>query len=216
MHSTDFGGLRIEYDDTMLVPRAWTIAQSEWAAELLASVPAGPVLELCAGAGHIGLAAVRGSGRSWVAVDDNPSACAHLRRNAERAGLGHLVDVRAARLDRALAPEERFALVIADPPWVARGGIDAFPEDPAHTIDGGESGLEVARQCLDVVARHLLPGGAAILQLGSTEQVEAVASGLPAHLQVSAVRRHGDRGVLARLDAVGAGLRARREAGTGR
>ncbi|MBI2244007.1 MAG: methyltransferase, partial [Nocardioides sp.] len=56
-----FGPLRITFDGRVLRPRPWTAAQSEWAAEILADAPAGPVLELCAGAGQIGLLAVAGS-----------------------------------------------------------------------------------------------------------------------------------------------------------
>lgn len=204
VRSTDFGGLRIDYDDTMLRPRAWTLAQSEWAAELLSSMPPGPVLELCAGAGHLGLVAVRRFGRPLVAVEDNPSACAHLRRNAARAGLGGLVDVREGTVDQALSPEERFALVIADPPWVQRDRVGAFPQDPTHTIDGGETGLDVARQCLDVVATHLRPGGAAVVQLGSAAQVDQLGPDLAEHPQLAVVevRSYGVRGVLVRIDAL--------------
>lgn len=201
VRSVDFGGLRIDYDDTMLCPRPWTIAQSRWAAELLAatSAPEGPVLELCAGAGHLGLVAVQRFGRRLVAVEQNPSACDHLRRNAARAGLAELVDVREATVASALHEEERFALILADPPWVETARVEVFPEDPVHTIDGGENGLDIARDCVAVVGGHLLPGGSAILQLGSTAQVAA----LDPHprLRVVEVREFGSRGVLARVDA---------------
>lgn len=206
MRSTDFGGLRIDYDDTMLPPRPWTLAQSQWGAELLAAVPpapAGPVLELCAGAGHLGLVAVQRFGRRLVAVEQNPSACAHLRRNAARAGLDELVEVREATVDTALRDDERFALVLADPPWVESAAVGTFPEDPVHTIDGGENGLVVARQCLTVMAGHLLPGASAILQLGSTAQVTALEPDLEQHsrLRVVELRDFGTRGVLVRIDA---------------
>ena len=38
------GRLDFAYDDRVLRPRAWTAAQSQWAAELLVDAPAGPVL----------------------------------------------------------------------------------------------------------------------------------------------------------------------------
>ena len=58
-----FGPLTIAYDALVLEPRQWTTIQSEWARELLATAPPGPVLELCTGAGHIGLLAVTGTTR---------------------------------------------------------------------------------------------------------------------------------------------------------
>lgn len=198
--STLFGGLRIDYDDSMLPPREWTLAQSRWAAELLADAPDGPVLELCAGAGHLGLVAVHALRRPLVAVELNPRACAHLRANAERAGLGHLVDVRQGRVEEVVRPEERFALVIADPPWVPSTDVDTFPDDPVGTIDGGADGLEVARQCVAVIDGHLRPGGSAILQLGPG-QADVLRADLPARLAVAETREHGTRGELVRIDA---------------
>ena len=64
-----FGCLDIAFDERVLRPRAWTMAQSTWGAELLDQMPAGPVLELCAGAGHIGLLALVASERQLVCVD---------------------------------------------------------------------------------------------------------------------------------------------------
>jgi release factor glutamine methyltransferase len=199
--STVFGGLRIDHDESMLAPRAWTLAQSRWAAELLVDAPAGPVLELCAGAGHIGLATIHRVRRSLVAVELNPRACRLLRRNADRAGLGDLVEVRQGRVDETLRPGEEFALVIADPPWVCTAEVTDFPDDPVGTIDGGDDGLTVARQCVAVTAAHLCRGGSAILQVGTPEQAEVVRAGLPERLEAVEVRQ-AVRGVLVRLDAV--------------
>ena len=59
--SATFGGLAIAYDARVLSPRTWTLHQSLWALELLEQLPDGPILELCAGAGQIGLAVAAGS-----------------------------------------------------------------------------------------------------------------------------------------------------------
>ena len=115
---TTFGSLRIAFDARVLRPREWTAAQSEWAAELLPRLPAGPVLELCAGAGQIGLLAVVDSSRRLVCVDADETACRFARANADGARMADRVEVRQARLEEALAPEDAFPLIIADPPWV--------------------------------------------------------------------------------------------------
>ena len=96
----DFGGLTVMYDDRVLAPRPWTLAQSTWSAEILQSAPEGLVLELCAGVGHIGLAAVAEGRRELVLVDLNPVACALARVNADAALMGHRVEVRQGRMDR--------------------------------------------------------------------------------------------------------------------
>ena len=169
-----FGGLPISFDERTLRPRAWTAMQSEWAAELLRSAPAGPVLEICAGVGHIGLLAIIDRSRDLVQVDLNGVACEFARLNAAAAGLASRVEVRHGRMEEAVTDAERFAVIVADPPWVPSAETEVFPEDPLTAIDGGDDGLVVARTCLGVIDRHLDAAGSALLQLGTEAQVAAV------------------------------------------
>jgi release factor glutamine methyltransferase len=193
----DFGPLRIAFDDRVLRPRPWTTAQSEWAAELLRDAPAGPVLELCAGAGHIGLLAVLRSSRPLVCVDVNPVACAYTVRNAAAAGLAGRVEVREGRMDEVVSDHERYALVIADPPWVPSAEVWRWPDDPPGAIDGGPDGLAVARRCLEVAVRHLVAQGAVLLQLGSVEQADDLRGCARGLGLLSTEVRMGTRGVVA-------------------
>ncbi len=197
--SIAFGELEIAYDDRVLEPRPWTAEQSRWTAELAATAPGGPMLELCSGAGQIGLLSVALTGRELVCVDVNPVACDFARRNATTAGLTHLVEVREGLLEESVQADERFALVIADPPWVRRTETGRYPEDPLVAIDGGDDGLDVAWACVRVAGRHLLPGGSAVLQLGTREQATQVAGGLADVGLVAGEVRTGERGVLLRL-----------------
>jgi release factor glutamine methyltransferase len=193
-----FAGLSIAFDDRVLRPRAWTEAQARWAAGLLSELPDGPVLELCSGAGHIGLAAVVGTDRRLVCVDMNPVAVEYNRSNARSAGLDRVVEVREGRIGRALGPDEEFPLIIADPPWVLSAATGRFPEDPRTAIDGGADGLQVAVECCAAIDRHLADGGAALVQLGSVDQVAALMSKASEHLRVIETRQFTG-GVVAHL-----------------
>jgi methylase of polypeptide subunit release factors len=196
-----FGALEIEVDEGVLRPRPWTLLQSHWARDLLDGLPPGDVLELCTGAGQIGLAAVHGTGRRLVAVDAEAHACELARRNARQ--VREEVDVREGRFDAALDPDERFVLALADPPWVPTQRVEDHPEDPTWAIDGGIDGLEVARRCVRVAARHLVPGGRLLLQLGTRHQVDVIGhtcetSGVEV-LEVREGGEDGSRGVVALL-----------------
>lgn len=197
MPTVTFGDLRIAYDDRVLAPRTWTLLQSRWAADLLRDGPSGPVLELCAGAGQIGLAAISPQPRRLVCVDKSPVACCYARHNAESAGLARWVEVRESDLDDAIASDERFALVLADPPWVPSADTERYADDPPEAIDGGPDGLDVARACLRASGPHLVPGGSLLLQLGSSEQASALAQEL-ADLKIREIRG-GAGGVVAQL-----------------
>jgi methylase of polypeptide subunit release factors len=195
----DFDGLTIAFDARVLRPRPWTAEQSRWAACLLSELPPGPVLELCSGAGQIGLAAVRRTDRSLVCVDADPAAVDFGRDNAREAGLAGVVEFRLGRIDDVLGPEETFSLIIADPPWVTSAEVSRYPEDPRSAIDGGDDGLAVARLCLLGIDEHLDDGGAALLQLGSVDQVAELLSLGSGSLRCVEVRQY-DGGVVARLD----------------
>jgi release factor glutamine methyltransferase len=198
--TVDFGGLRIEYDERVLAPRPWTAAQSEWAARLIRTAPPGPVLELCSGAGHIGLLAATLAPRTLVCVDACAVACSYLRRNAARAGLR--VDVREGRMEEVLEPDEQFAVVIADPPWVRTDEVGSFPEDPVTAIDGGADGLGLARSCVEVFARHLVLAGSGLLQVGP-DQGALVEEMVAEHPELAVVAtRDFPRGTIVQVDRV--------------
>jgi methylase of polypeptide subunit release factors len=175
-----FGPLTIRYDPKGLRPRPWTRMQSAWAAELLRDLPEGDVLELCSGVGHIGLLALveadrlGSTGRRLVQVDEEETVCRLAERNAEQAGLSERVEVRRGVAEDCLGPEERFSLVIADPPWVPSERVAEHPDDPPQAIDGGPDGLDVVRALLPVVERHVTRSGAVLLQVGGPDQVAAV------------------------------------------
>ena len=198
-----FGDLRIAYDERVLQPRAWTAEQSAWASDLLVGLPAGEVLELCSGAGHIGLLAVRGSVRDLVQVDVNPVACTFARLNADRAEPRGRVDVRNSTLEEGIRPDERFVLVIADPPYLPHAEVATYPEDPEVAVDGGADGLDLVWECLEVIRRHLTPGGQALIQLRDRDQAEAVRtrldSGAHEDLRLLECRAVGQCGVLCRV-----------------
>ena len=197
-----FDGLGISFNAEVLEPRPWTEAQSDWAAHLLNDAPSGPVLELCAGVGHIGLGAIQEAARYLVMVDINATAQRFAQDNAASNGLADQVEFRLARMEEALEDDERFGLIIADPPWVPSTQTSRFPADPVSAIDGGDDGLDLARTCVQIINRHLADGGSALLQLGNSEQIQLIAD-YAQQLPSGAVRlqesRSFDDGVIVRL-----------------
>ncbi len=205
----DFDGLQIAYDERVLVPRAWTAAQSRWLAEVVRPLPPGPLLELCTGVGHIGLLAASLTGRDAVLVDAGEVACDFAERNAAANPGRGTVQVLRRRVEELAEGGPTFAGILADPPWVPSAQTGRFPEDPLVAIDGGADGLALARECVEVIDRRLAPWGVAVLQLGTRAQAEALLAGRAAGsgdghgLEAVDVREHGERGVLVLLTRPG-------------
>ena len=176
MPESQFGPLTIAYDERVLVPRLWTLEQSQWAAELAESAAPGPILELCAGAGHIGLAAAVLADRELVQIEASEVAAEFARANADRAGRSTRVDVRCVRLQDGVRADERFPIIVADPPYLPSADVQRWPDDPVTAIDGGADGLELVRACLDVAAAHLTADGQLLLQVAGPAQDEQIAA----------------------------------------
>jgi methylase of polypeptide subunit release factors len=201
-----FGPLTVRYDEQVLAPRPWTVLQSRWAADLAPTVPEGPMLELCSGAGHIGQAAARWSGRRIVQVDIDAHACTLARANAVANELADLVEVRCGDLEEVVTAGERFPLVLADPPYLPTEDVDDWPDDPELAVDGGDDGLELARAALRVAAAHVTAGGVVLLQALGRAQVEQLADAIAeGDLVVDDVRDHDERRAVALLRPVGSG-----------
>lgn len=194
------GRLEIRWDARVLEPRPWTADQSRWAARLLTALPAGPVLELCCGAGHIGLLAVCGSRRRLVCVDVDPVATSYAEENAARNGIRD-VEVRTQTIQDTAADPERYALVLADPPWVSSADVGRFPQDPLRAIDGGPDGTDLALACARTAAAVLLPEGLLLLQVGTEAQADAVGAAETGLVEVD--RRVCAGGVLQLLGRAG-------------
>lgn len=203
----ELDGLHFEWDDRVLEPRRWAVQQARWAIEILPSLPAGSMLELCTGSGYIGLLAAAWTDRRAVLVDADEAACAIATRNAEAAGLAQRVQVQRGRITGAALDGEHapFALVLADPPYLPSSEVERYPGDPEHAIDGGPDGLALVRDVLGTGAAALHPTGACLLQLRGAPQADQVARALENDwsdivLQPTELREFGpDRAVL-RLD----------------
>ena len=181
-----FGPVEITFDHTVLRPRPWTLAQSEWAAELAAG---DDVLELGAGAGHIGLAAAALTGGRLVQVDRDPAACRWAAHNAAANGLADRVEQRCGLTTDVLVPGERFKVVVADPPYVPSADVGLYPEDPLGAIDGGPDGLDGVRAFLDGLPAHVSAGGGVVLQVRGAAQAERLSD---PRFRVVEVRTYGE------------------------
>jgi methylase of polypeptide subunit release factors len=199
----DFGPIQVAFDSSVLRPRAWTFAQSEWAAALAAAGET--LLEVGCGAGHIGLAAAVLSGSRLVQVDRDPAACQWAAVNAAAAGCVDRVEQRCGTAGEVLGGEV-FDVVIADPPYVPSDEVSLYPEDPLAAIDGGPDGLEEVRAFLRDIAGHVAPAGSVLLQVRGAGQVDEIAGWLahPASpaLVVTEARFYGDLRAVVRLQPV--------------
>jgi release factor glutamine methyltransferase len=112
-----------------------------------------------------------------VGTDRSESALATARTNLDALGVGERVQLVCGNWADALSAS--FDLVVANPPYIATGELDALPQevrgyDPLSALDGGADGLAAYRAITAALPRLLKGGGVAVLELGIGQE-QAVA-----------------------------------------
>ena len=128
------------------------------------------VLDLCTGSGCIAVSLKCGVPRIVCTASDlSEQALTIARDNARRNHAG----IRFVRSDllEAFRADERFDLVVSNPPYIPTGEITGLaPEvacfDPPEALDGGPDGLEFYRRICREVPGHLAGGGALAVEIG--------------------------------------------------
>lgn len=111
-----------------------------------------------------------------VATDRSPAALATAQRNAEALGARRLT-LRAGDWWAAIEPDERFDIVLSNPPYIRQDDHHLVQGDlrfePRDALTDGADGLGALRAIVAGAPAHLAPGGLLLLEHG-WDQAQAV------------------------------------------
>jgi release factor glutamine methyltransferase len=158
----EFYSLDLVVTPAVLIPRP----ETELLVDLALERNPASLVDLGTGSGAVGLAIKKHlPGCRVVAVEASPAALQVAQRNAIKHGLE--VDFRHGRWLEPLAAE-RFAMVVANPPYVASGDphLSALRFEPASALVSGPDGLDAIREIARSAPPCLLPGGWLLLEHG--------------------------------------------------
>jgi release factor glutamine methyltransferase len=136
------------------------------------------IVDVGTGSGCIAIAlATRLPGAMLFAIDASADALVLARQNA---GRHNVVDRITFLRGNLLHPLDRpVDLIVSNPPYVSRSELRAVsPEisqyEPRLALDGGEDGLALIGPLLRQATEKLRPGGAMLVEIGSTQGPAAV------------------------------------------
>lgn len=180
-----FAGLEFAVDERVIVPR------SPFAELILDGfepwVDAGRlrrILDIGTGSGCIAIACAHYLPQARVdAVDLSAEALAVARQNVARHGLGDRVQLLRGDVYEPVG-DERYDLILANPPYVSDEEMAALPPEYLHEPDislrSGATGLDVTRRILAGAADHLGPDGLLFVEVGnSDERLQAAYPSVP-------------------------------------
>lgn len=196
----EFYGRDFAVSPAVLIPRPETELLVDLAKTALARVPAPRILDLGTGSGCVAITlALELRGASVTAVDVSPEALAVARANAGRLA----ARVRFIESDwfAALGGDERFDLIVGNPPYVAEGdphlGQGDLRFEPETALHCGPDGLSAIRRIVAEAPRHLAPGGCLYFEHGY-DQAEAIAGLLSAAGYIG-IEQHRDLAGIVRV-----------------
>lgn len=209
----EFWGLNFTLSPETLDPRPDTEILIEAALKRFKDHPPATILDLGTGSGCILITLLKEFPKArGIGIDRSYGALMTARRNAE----AHNVADRAGFFcgDWAAAVNDRFDLVVSNPPYIANPALNHLPEnvrnhDPILALDGGQDGLQAYRQIFLQLPNLLKPAGAALFEIGFDQAaslsrlseesrflVEAIHPDLAGHprvLQISPAHPCGDK-----------------------
>ncbi len=180
-----FRHLDLAVDRRVLIPRPETELLVEAVLEYLAEhtwAQRPPrVLDLGTGSGCIALAvASEHASARVVAVDASDEVLAVARANAHALGLEPRLRFVAGTWFDALGADERFDVVVSNPPYVSLAEAGELPADvrdwePHAALFAHDDGLADLREIVEGAPRHLLTGGLLALELAERRAAQVAA-----------------------------------------
>ncbi len=182
MMCTRFGPLCILAPPGVYAPRSDTALL----AGEIGSVRDATVLELCAGTGALALTAARRGAAKVVTVDCGIRAVLAVRANARLNC--HRLHARRGDLFDAVGVDERFDVILANPPYLPTVGLGSPPD---ARWDAGTDGRLVLDRIIDGASSHLTSKGRLVLVQSALANLGVTYSRLAENgLRVLRLRKH--------------------------
>jgi release factor glutamine methyltransferase len=175
----EFFALEFEVNPAVLIPRPDTECLVDDCLRLLRDRTGPRVLDVGTGSGCLAVAvAWKHKTAQVTAIDINPEALAVASRNASKHGVGDRIRFLEGDLYGPLPAEERFDLILSNPPYIRRADLATLPAsvrdyEPRLALDGGADGFAVFDRLLAGAGDHLTPCGSLMVEIGSDQETEA-------------------------------------------
>lgn len=178
---TNFMGLDFIVNPNVLIPRPETEILVEKAIDIIADsgLDEVSILDIGTGAGNIAISLTKYISKCKIwATDISPEALVVARNNAWRLGVeDKIIFVLSNIWPSAQEKNEKFDLIISNPPYIARNHFEGLPPEVKHepilALAGGEKGLDFYYKIITQGVNYLNKNGYLILELGDN-QVKAV------------------------------------------
>ena len=133
------------------------------------------VLDLCTGSGCLAILAAQVFHNAKISAADLSSDALDVARiNLMEHDLSDQITLHQGNLFDAFT-DQKFDLIITNPPYVAKAEVDAFPPEYAHEPKmahlGGEDGFKLVREIIKQAPTYLNKGGGLLCEIGIGREI---------------------------------------------
>lgn len=172
-HEANFGGLPFYVDERVLIPRSpmAEIIRKEFS-PWTESSQIKNILDLCTGSGCIAtLCAKVFPDAKIMATDISQEALDVATINLEKYHLQNQINLIQSNLFDHI-PEQKFDVIISNPPYVDKEDMDSLPSEYLHEPDlalkAGKDGLDLVKIILKQAKNYLSDNGVLIVEVGNS------------------------------------------------
>ncbi|MDP2943001.1 MAG: peptide chain release factor N(5)-glutamine methyltransferase [Candidatus Omnitrophota bacterium] len=196
---TEFMGLEFQVNPSVLIPRPETEVLVERVLQLMGKEGfASPyVLDLGTGSGAIAVSLTKHNPLcKIVASDISEEVLEVAKANAALNGVTDSIHFILSDLFSGIDENERFDLIISNPPYIPADHYDALPlevkSEPRLALDGGEKGLEFYRKIIPESAKRLKESGYLVMEMGfgQSETIKKLADSTGSFVETEIVKDH--------------------------
>ena len=161
-------------DERTLIPRSFLaeILCTEKMSTVV-STKVSTVLDLCTGSGCLAVLAAKAFNNAEiiVATDISADALEVAKINITHKKLSQLITLQCGDLYTSLTHEQKFDLIITNPPYVDADAMSRLPAEYTHepqlALDGGgKDGMQIVEKILFGASAHLRLGGGVLMEVG--------------------------------------------------
>jgi ribosomal protein L3 glutamine methyltransferase len=171
-HEAWLGDYSFYVDERVIVPRSFIaeLLQTQLSPWITQADNVSSALDLCTGSGCLAILLAHCFEYAHIdAVDISSDALEVAHKNVLAYDLQDRINLIQSDLFSEL-PEQRYDLIISNPPYVNAESMDALPEEYRHEPDlalaSGEEGLDATHVILQKAAQHLTHDGLLVVEIG--------------------------------------------------
>lgn len=179
---TEFMGLTLRVDQTVLIPRPETEQMVEVALEILEDKHkiGLNILDVGTGSGNIAIALASClESASITALDASEEAIELAVANAEKNGVGGKIKFLVHDFVSTGFPDSAYDMIISNPPYVSLDAYKSLPPEvrewePEAALTDYSDGFEFIKKIISLSSDSLKTGGTLLMEIGGDHQKEQV------------------------------------------